>query len=159
MNKFTWMKVFNSPFIRPKIRFYLGKLAYGTPYFFPRVWKDNPDKPGYKISTPKKIGFDFVGLGWKTKWEDTDYRYEWSPMWSFVFFKLQFCVFFVVDHPANYWESWLYYERSTDKTKTIKERIEQTKIGFPQDYIQYTKGEKKNIDYYPLILKKDLLTN
>lgn len=154
MNKFTWMKVFNSPFIRPKIRFYLGKLDYGTPYFFPRVWKNNPDKPGYMTATSKKIGFDFVGLGWKTKWEDTDYRYEWSPIWSFVFFKWQFCIFFDVTHQSNYWTSWLYYELNTDHKLSQKERIELTKIGFPQNWISYSNGEKEEINYYNLILKK-----
>lgn len=157
MNKFTWMKVFNSPFITPKIKFYLGKLQYGTPIFYPRKWVENKEKTGYLKTIPKKIGFDFVGLGWKTKWKDTDYRYEWSPIWSFVFFKWQFCVLFIVPHPYNYWESWLYYERNTDKKLSQKERVKQTKIGFPQDYIQYKGEEQIKIDYYPLILKSKWL--
>ena len=44
MNKFTWIKVFNSPFVTPKIRFYCGKLNYGVPYFFPRRWVKNKEK-------------------------------------------------------------------------------------------------------------------
>jgi hypothetical protein len=152
MNKFSFLKAFNSPFIRPKIKFYFGKLQFGTPYFYPRRWIKNPDKPGYLKAVTKNIGFDFVGLGWKTKWEDTDYRFEWAPMWSFVFFKWQACIFFEVPHPDNYWTSWLYYERNTDKSKSQKERIEKTIEEFPQVWTNYdSKGEYK-INYYDLIL-------
>lgn len=153
MNKFTWMKVFNSPFIRPKISFYLGELRFGVPYFYPRVWKEKPDKDG-NYAVPKKIGFDFIGLGWKTKWEADDYRHEWSPIWSFVFFKWQFCIFFDVPHQSNYWTSWLYYELNTNHKLSQKERIELTKTEFPQNWIRYSNGEEEKIDYYPLILKK-----
>lgn len=152
MNKFTWIKVFNSPFITPKIRFYLGKLQYGTPYFYPRKWVKMTNSTSF-IAIPKKIGFDFVGLGWKTKWEDTDYRHEWSPMWSFVFFKWQFCVLFLVPAESNYWCSWLYYELNTDHNLSQKERIELTKTGFPQYWIQYRGEEQIKIDYYNYILK------
>ena len=155
LNNFKFLKAFNSPFIRPKIRLYCGKIAYGTPYFYPRRWVKNKEKPGYLKAIPKRIGFDFVGLGWKTKWGD--YRFEWNPIWSFVFFKLQFCVLFEVPHRHNYWESWLYYENDTDKTKSKKDRIEQCIKEFPQIYTQYNKGEEKQIDYYPLILKKKYL--
>ena len=36
--KFKFLKVYNSPFkpIIPKL--YIGKVAVGTPYFFPRNW-------------------------------------------------------------------------------------------------------------------------
>lgn len=157
MNKFTFLKVFNSPFITPKIRFYCGKLKYGTPIFYPRVWENNPNKPGYMTARTKKIGFDFVGLGWKTKWEHDDYRHEWNPIWSFVFFKWQFCVFFDVPANYHYWCSWLYYELNTDHKLSQKERIELTKTGFPQKWISYSNGEQKQIDYYPLLLKKKYL--
>ena len=38
MNRFNYIKVFNSPFKRPKLKWYFGKIAIGTPYFFPRRW-------------------------------------------------------------------------------------------------------------------------
>ena len=119
---FDFLKVYNSPFRNPKLRLYIGKVAVGTPYFFPRKWvKATPEratkaalqeiddvikynersseykrtvksfddlfneKMRYNYAEPKKIGFDFVSLGWKTKWTNTDYRFEWSPVWSFVF--------------------------------------------------------------------------
>ena len=81
---FDFLRAYNSPFKAPKLKWYCGKIALGTPYFFPRRWIKNPDKSGYLKAVPKKIGFDFVPLGWKTKWDS--YRFEWSPMISFVFF-------------------------------------------------------------------------
>ena len=30
---FNWIKVFNSPFIRPKLKLYFGKIQHGTPIF------------------------------------------------------------------------------------------------------------------------------
>ena len=114
MRNFNYIKVFNSPFKRPKLKWYFGEVAIGTPYFFPRRWVDNPEKPGYQKAVPKKIGFDFVGLGYKTKWSDTDYRFEWGPLISFVFFKWQIAVMLKVPHPEHYWVCWLTYENATD---------------------------------------------
>ncbi len=44
---FNWIKVFNSPFIRPKLKLYFGKIQHGTPYFLPRKWVKHPTKKGY----------------------------------------------------------------------------------------------------------------
>ena len=38
MKDFSYLKTFMSPFKRPKLQFYLGKIAIGTPYFYPRRW-------------------------------------------------------------------------------------------------------------------------
>jgi len=122
--------------------------------FYPRKWINNKEKPGYMKCIPKKIGFDFIDLGWKTKWTDIDYRYEWSPIWSFVFFKWQICILFDVPHQSNYWESWLYYELNTNKTKSQKERIEQCKKEFDQIWTRYEDDDKIFTNYYDLILKK-----
>lgn len=154
--KIDWLKVFNSPFIRPKIKFYLGKVKHGTPYFFPRVWKKDK-KTGYLKAKPKKIGWDFVDLGWKTKWNETDYRFEWGPLWSFVFFKWQFCILFEVPELSHYWECWLVYSRNTDKNKSVKERIQQAKEIFPCRWISYKGKERIPVCYWDLILKKKYL--
>lgn len=193
MKRFEFLKAFNSPFKRPKIKFYIGKIAVGTPYFYPRKWvkptqqmliesakqdieerirwNEANEKYGntpkviptieelcekkkyYKFPVPKKIGFDFVGLGWKTKWSNTDYRFEWNPVWSFVFFKWQIALMFVPIECMQYWEAWLYYYYETKGTK--RERIEQCKKEFPMDYKGYSKekGEYK-INYYDIILRK-----
>jgi hypothetical protein len=153
LEQLSFLKVYNSPFKPPRVKFYFGKVFYGVPYFYPRRWVKNKQKLGYSTAVPKIIGFDFVNLGWKTKWEETDYRFEWSPIWSFVFFKWQACILFEVEEPDSYWTSWLYYTRHTDKTKTTKQRIEICKKQFPQTYIRHSKDGKKRIDYYPLILK------
>lgn len=188
-------KILNSPFKLPKLRFYVGKVAIGVPYFFPRRWvkatpklaheatleyiesqenynKNNPDY-ARKIKSyeeiynerltceypmPKRIGFDFIGLGWKSKWSDTDYRFEWAPVASFVFFNWQIAV--VVDAPEqdHYWTAWLYYTRNTDKTKSKKERVKQCIEGFPMIWKVWEKGgEPKSINYYEKVLKKKYL--
>ena len=136
MKTFTFLKALNSPFKPFKLKWYCGKIAIGTPYFFPRKWvKATPERAKkaaldeiekikqynklnahnkgfvkrsirpfedyykeylrYTYPVPKKIGFDFVGLGWKTKWSDTDYRFEWAPVWSFVFLKWQIAIMFI----------------------------------------------------------------
>lgn len=190
--KFKFLKVYNSPFktIIPKL--YIGKVAVGTPYFFPRNWvkatperahkavldyiareesynKMNPDyarkirpydevfkeKMRYDYAVDKKVGFDFVGLGWKTKWEWNDYRFEWNPVWSFVFFKWQIALIFAPkEDESHYWECWLAYSRDTDKTKSTKERIEQAKKDFPCIWSSYKDGVKTTICYWDKVLKK-----
>ena len=150
---FDFLRAYNSPFKAPRLKWYCGKIALGTPYFFPRKWIKNPDKSGYLKAIPKKIGFDFVPLGWKTKWDS--YRFEWSPMISFVFFKWQIAVTFVAPHADHYWESWLYYTRETDKSDNISNRLAQCKKEAPQTWTSHNSdGTKETIDYYKLILKK-----
>ena len=186
--KFEFLKVYNSPFktIMPKL--YIGKVAVGTPYFFPRNWVKLTEKEieekalekynkldqfqkdkvtleqykqyyrGTKKAIPKKIGFDFVGLGWKIKWSSTDYRFEWSPLISFVFFKWQIALIFAPKEDENhYWECWLAYSRDTDKTKSTKERIEQAKKDFPCIWSSYKDGVKTTICYWDKVLKKKWL--
>ncbi len=176
---FEWMKVFLSPFKPPTPKLYIGKVALGTPYFLPRVWKKytrkeaiieatkelnkspNAKKIGFEKlyndyrrrskPIPKKIGFDFVPLGWKTKWERDDYRFEWSPRWSFVFFKWQIAITFVSSEIDHYWECWLYYSKETKGT--TKERLEQARKGFPCVWTSYRNGEKTEVCYWDLILK------
>ena len=155
LQRFEWMKVYFSPFKPPVPKVYIVKTAIVTPYFLPRVWKNNKDKPGYSTASPKKIGFDFVGLGWKTKWQPTDYRFEWSPVWSFVFFKWQIAITFVPIEPHHYWECWLYYSRET--TGTTKERLEQSRKGFPCVWSSTRDGVETKTCYWDVILKKKYL--
>ena len=140
--KFTFLKTFNSPFKRPKLKWYFGKVAIGTPYFYPR----------------KIIGFDFVRLGYKTKWHDTDYRLEWSPVWSFVFFKWQIAVTFIAPHTEHYWTCWLTYENNTDKTSPVEERIKIAKEINPETWTSsYGDGKKETICYWDKVLKEKYL--
>jgi len=183
---FDWMRVYNSPFkpIIPKL--YIGKVAIGTPYFFPRVWVKatpklaleatlkhikntnewNEKNPSYprRVKTfsevydekmdasypvPKKIGFNFVPLGWKTKFDS--YRHEWNPIWSFVFFKWQIALIFSPKQDMHYWECWLYYDRETKGTP--KERIEQARKESPCIWTSTKDGVKTETNYWDLILK------
>ena len=190
MKKLTFLKAFNSPFKRPKLKWYCGKTQIGTPYFYPRKWvkgtpklahkavmeyieqeesfnERNPkyarkirpydevyqEKLKYEYPVPKKIGFDFVGLGWKTKWSDTDYRFEWAPLLSFVFFGYQIAVMVIAPEQHHYWEAWLYYERDTDKTKSKKERIEQCKKEFSLNCTVRSQGVETKVNYYDTVLK------
>ena len=191
MKTFEFLKVFNSPFKRPRLKWYVGKIAIGTPYFYPRRWvKATPERakkaalddikriedwnelnknnceprkiPPYELiykeklrsryAVPKKIGFDFVRLGWKTKWSNTDYRFEWNPIWSFVFFKWQIAVSFVPNDCHHYWEAWLYYYYNTEGTK--RERVEACKKDFSQTYTVSNGETKTTVNYYNKILKE-----
>ena len=155
MNRFTFLKAYFSPFKPLKLRFYIGKIAVGTPYFLPRRWVKSKDKPGYMTPIPKKIGFDFVALGWKTKWDE--YRLEWAPIWSFVFFRWQIAIIFKAPHEDHYWESWLFYENDTNKTKSKKERIKECKEKSPSIWTVSNQGVTTTIDYYTKILRKKYL--
>ena len=158
MSKFTFLKAFNSPFKRPKLKWYFGKIAISTPYFYPRITVKDPDKPGYLKFVNKKIGFDFVGLGYKTKWTDTDYRFEWSPVWSFVFFKWQIAVTFNSLHSHHYWVCWLTYENDTDKDLPVEERIKIAKEINPEVWTSnYGDGKKETICYWDKVLKEKYL--
>lgn len=174
------LKAFNSPFVRPKLFFYYGKTAIGTPYFFPRNWvkytkqdcidqalksmqNSNTDRTfdqwvgyykNYSKPVPKRIGFDFVDLGWKTKWSDTDFRHEFNPRCSFVFFGYQLAITFVPLEDCHYWECFLYYNFATDKTKSSQERISQSISEFPCVWTSHSDTGKETIDYWTKILKK-----
>jgi len=189
-NDLQFLKAFNSPFKRPKLQWYIGKLAVGTPYFFPRRWvkpthkmaaeaatkeiarmegwnKSNADSkfqysiPSFdkmcetmltrSVAVPKKIGFDFVSLGYKTKWSNTDYRFEWSPSFSFVFFKWQIALTIVPIESSHYWQAWLFYNHNTEGTQ--RERIEQCKKEFPLKFTIWEKNTKRSVDYYDTVLK------
>lgn len=155
LNKFKYIKALWSPFKPFKIKWYVGKTKIGTPYFYPRKAVNDPDKPGYLKFVPKRIGFDVVGLGYKTKWSDTDYRFEWSPLVSFVFFGYQIAAMVSVPERDHYWAAWLYYENNTDPKQSKRERIEQCKKEFPLNYIVYTKDTEYEFNYYNSILKNN----
>lgn len=184
MRLHNWLKVLNSPFKLPKLKWYIGKIAVGLPYFYPRKWvkfthEDAKEAANKALNDPKwvkksfdewysyymkcqkavplTIGFSSCDLGWKTKWTETDYRYEWSPIYSFVFFKWQIACWVYVEEPDHYWPAWLYYENNTDKTKSKKIRIQQCKEGFPNIWKVHDRNGTRTVDYYPLILKKKYL--
>jgi hypothetical protein len=115
------------------------------------------DYKNYSFPVPLKVGFSYCGLGWKTKWTNTDFRYEWGPVLSFVFFGYQIALMVGHKHSSHYWEAWLYYEYATDKTKSKRERIEQCKKEFNQTWTVSSKGKEETVDYYQHILKSKYL--
>jgi len=186
-NRFRFLKALNSPFKPFKLKWYFGKVAIGTPYFLPRKWVNLTEKEieekaiiqynkikeefkekvtlehyiqqykGTQKAIPKLFGFDFVELGWKTKWTNTDYRFEWSPLVSFVFFKWQIAIIFKAPEESHYWESWLYYEYNTDKSKSKRERIIQCQKEFGQNWISWKNGVETKTNYYQFIIKEKYL--
>lgn len=150
----NWFKVYFSPFKFIVPTFYIGETVVGTPYFYPRRWVRDKEKPGYSKAVPKLMGFDFVGLGWKTKWSESDFRFEWSPVWSFVFFGYQIAIRFIPEEQSDYWELWLSYEYLTDKSKSKKERLAYVRNKVSgKSTVHYKDGRTENIDYWDRVLK------
>ena len=115
----------------------------------------------HKHAVPLKVGFSSCSLGWKTKWTSNDFRYEWGPTFTFVFFGYQIAAmvgFKDRDALHAYWEAWLCYEYATDKTKSRRERIAECRKIMPQKWTRFHKdGTKETIDYYERILKPKYL--
>jgi hypothetical protein len=164
LEQLRYWKILFSPFKPFHIRFYVGKTAIGVPYFYPRRWVKSKTKPGHMEAKSIKVGFDSCGLGYKTKWTDTDFRYEWGPVFTFVFFGYQ--IAWMIGHTdvSHYWEAWLYYEYATDKTKSKRERVAQCRREFPMTWKIYHKSKEtwetesiETIDYYNRILKRKYL--
>ena len=180
LERLRWVKALWSPFKPFKVKFYAGKLAIGTPYFFPRKWVKYTDEDvkravikymgdpnkvkvpmdklydmykNYTKAVPIKVGFDWCSLGYKTKWTNTDFRYEWGPVFTFVFFGYQIAMMVGQKDVSHYWEAWLYYEYATDKTKSKRERVEQCRKEFKQTWT----SKEGTIDYYERILKSKYL--
>lgn len=116
------------------------------------------EKLKYKFAVPLTIGFSYCSLGWKTKWTSDDFRHEWNPVFSFVFFSYQIALTVYSKYHSHYWEPWLYYEYETDKTKSKRERIEQCRKNAPQTWTSNKFGEEPvTTDYYTKILKSKWL--
>jgi len=185
LNDLRWLKVLNSPFKPFKVGLYMGKTQVGIPYFLPRKWVKYTDEDAIKASVehkanknkvqvsdkqlfemykkynkavPLTVGFSYCSLGWKTKWTNTDFRHEWNPILSFVFFGYQIALTFYSPYHSHYWEPWLYYEYATDKTKSKRERIEQCRKEAPQTWTSSKHDEEPvTTDYYTKILKSKYL--
>jgi hypothetical protein len=106
-------------------------------------------------AVPLKVGFSSCGLGWKTKWHEYDFRHEWNPVISFVFFGYQIAMTVYHEHHSHYWESWLCYEFRSDKNKSKRKRINFCRRKSPQKW-STGHGENKVVtDYWDLILKPE----
>lgn len=129
----NFLKVYLTPLQRPEIKFYIGRRRVGTPIFYPR----------------KRVSFKKWDLGYKTKWTSDDYRFEWDPGFSFVFFDFQIAVSFTHKFPSQYWEGFLYYHFDTEGG--TEERLKWAIDGFPMIY----KTSKRDIvTYWDKIVRK-----
>ena len=175
---FEWMRVYFSPFkfFLPKL--YIGKTKIGTPVFLPRKWVnlsqddvnnkalDYYNNPKYisktledwksnfknsQKSIPKKIGFDFVGLRWKTKFNS--FRHEYNPVWSFVAFGYQIALIFIPENDCHYWESYLFYHYATDKNKMVRERLNDARKEFPNTWTSHSVEGKITTNYWDVVIK------
>ena len=111
------------------------------------------EKKNYNFAVPLTVGFSMCGLGWKTKWDEYDFRHEWNPIISFVFFGYQIAVTFYHPHHSHYWESWLCYEYRSDKKKSKRKRIAFCRRKSPQTWSSGSGEDKVITDYWDLILK------
>lgn len=156
---FNFINKPTSPFINIKLNFYFGDIKHGTPYFLPRKF----DKNKKNFKSVKWFYLEFINLGYKTKWDEHDYRFEYPPMISLVILNKQLCIwvlpniknlpetlssFFIID---QYWETRLTYKFAT-KGKT-KDRLTQLFLQHDNTYNVYVDNESFVIDYYPYILK------
>lgn len=183
LNKFTFLKTYFSPFKPIKPKFHFGKVKIGVPIFYPRMWKKHTPKTASKKALeepnnymkdwsfrkkydhyikcqhaiPKKVGFDFVSLRWKTKWSNTDIRHETDPVWSFVFFGWQLAIVWSAPFHSHYWEAWLTYHYFTDKKFSVQERIKLAREITPNIWTSHYQGKKETIDYWTKILKNKYL--
>lgn len=169
-----FIKAFFSPFKRPKLVFYFGKTNVGVPYHLPRKWVpytraeaneaalkrfNNVNFGGRSLeqwedhflkckkAVPKKIGFDFCDLGWKTKFNC--FRFESNPVWSFVFFGYQIALKFEPEHDLQYWECFLAYQYDTNKKLSKKERLREAKEKHSCIWV----NKETTTDYWKLIIK------
>ena len=111
------------------------------------------ERKNYLFPVPLKVGFSYCGLGWKTKWDQYDFRHEWNPVLSFVFFGYQIALTFYSPYHSHYWESWLCYEYRSDKKKSKRKRIAFCRRKSPQTWSSGSGENKVITDYWDLILK------
>ena len=132
------LKDIRGVFVKPKKVYYLGKLSYGTPYFYPRKFNPtilsirkvkpkynrnkNFDLFGYNISIGSPIWITKDEIGWKDKFHSP--RFEWSPSFKLFIFKWQFCIFW--NAPDNnedlYYEMALWYSYYSEKDIEVAEK-------------------------------------
>ena len=147
-----YLRTYNSPFKPLKLKWYFGKVTQGVPIFLPRKWIKNKERPGFLKAVPIKFGFSCCRLGWKTKYDS--YRFEFSPVWSFVAFGYQITLTFVAENEDAYWESFLAYYYDTDKKLSIRERLDYCIKKYPQTWTMHSADKKETTDYWTKILKE-----
>jgi hypothetical protein len=109
----------------------------------------------YRYPQPKKFGFDFVNLGWKTKYDS--FRHEWNPVWSFVCFGYQIALIFRPEDDMHYWECYLAWNYDTVKSKSAQERLKEAKEKHPCVWTSHSDKGKVTTDYWTKVIKEKYL--
>lgn len=181
-----FIKIFNSPFKKPKLNIYFGPISIGTPYFLPRklvklteeevieeankILSKDPIPFYYKDKTldeviKSKLGTrKFVprkfGFNWCTfGWKPKwdSYRFEWEPRLSFVAFNKQFVIGLI--SPIDFEDVyWEAWLYYNNCTKgSKKERFIKCINEHSCTWTRYSKEEEISTDYYTKILNKKYL--
>lgn len=113
-----------------------------------------------RIPVTKRFSIDLVPLGYKTKWSETDYRFEWSPRLSIVAFGYQFAITWM--EPVNsihFWEAFLFYNNHIKhlSNRTMREKVTMCRNLFPLSFTEYKRDSKRTFNDYDVILKKKYL--
>ena len=157
----------NNPFKSPKNTYYLGKIKFGTPYFYPRnhnktifnIYKEKRPYErnktfkvfGYYVSVGWPIVYRINSIGWKDKFDTP--RFEWSPAFYLFFFNWQLCIWKTpkTGDVDNYWEMflwWKYYYKeygANEPNITLaKEKWPWTHNGVSTWNDDYVKSRKQN---------------
>jgi hypothetical protein len=132
------INLYLSPFVRPTIRLHIGRKRFGVPFYYPR----------------KKVSLDYHWIFFKTKWSNTDYRFERPPFISLVFYNFQIYLWLTNENDHEYFQAWLYYTNDTDHDDTTENRLKDAINNFPLTYIVHGPGDtRRKVNYYEFILK------
>lgn len=144
--RFNWISIYNSPFKSPDINMYMGKRCIGFPYFLPRtLGRDG-------VFRRKYFGFSSCGLGYKTKWSDVDYRFEWSPSYGFIVWNFQVAITFSLD--CRSWESWLLYRHFRRGGLSDLDALVKTRETNPNVWVSSKDGAEEKTDWFLKSLKR-----
>jgi hypothetical protein len=76
MSQFEFLKILNSPFKIPRVKFYIGKVAIGTPYFHPRKLV----KPTPKMAMDEAIRELTRREKWNNANPDVQFKQDIKPL-------------------------------------------------------------------------------
>ena len=183
---FGYLEIFNTPFIKPKIKVYFGDVSIGIPYFLPRKWvkltkkeaiesaKEELERENIKLYYKDK-SFDYIvksKLGTKKavdkkfgfnfctlgwKTKWDDIVFEYEPRISFVAFKKQLVI--SLRAPIDFRD--VYWEAYLNYKSCTKILSKQERIYIlTKNYsCTWRNSEKEYTNYYYLILKEKYLKN
>ena len=126
-------------------------------YPIPKTLNENSYLNYSKFVPIKYFGIKYWSLGWKTKWSNTDVRFEWGPGLSIVLFGTQIVIYPIPNCTSNaldhYWEAWIIYRYHTNKKYSVENRIKECMKLYPARWVKYEEGKQIPVNYWNYILK------